>query len=63
MGKKAFKTEQIINKLSKAEVLLSQGATLGEASRKLGVTEQAYCRWRKEYTVAWGCSIPRASRN
>jgi transposase-like protein len=38
-----------MNKLREAEVLLSQGATIGEASRKIGVTEQTYYRWRKEY--------------
>jgi len=36
MVKKAFKPEQIINKLREAEVLLSKGSTVGEASRKLG---------------------------
>ena len=40
MGKKRYTPEQIIGKLREAEVLLSQGATVGEASRKLGVTEQ-----------------------
>ena len=49
MVRKAFKPEQIINKLREAEVLFSQGATIGEASRKIGVTEQTYYRWRKEY--------------
>ncbi len=49
MVRKAFKPEQIINKLREAEILLSQGSTVGEASRKLGVTEQTYYRWRKEY--------------
>jgi transposase-like protein len=49
MVRKAFKPEQIINKLSEAEVLLSQGSTVSEASRKIGVTEQTYYRWRKEY--------------
>ena len=49
MVRKAFKPEQIINKLREAEVLLSQGSTVGEASRKIGVTEQTYYRWRKEY--------------
>ncbi len=42
MVKKAFKPEQIIGKLREAEVLLSQGLTVGEASRKLGITEQTY---------------------
>ena len=49
MGRKAFKPEQIINKLREAEVLLSQGVTVREASRKIGVTEQTYYRWRREY--------------
>ena len=49
MVKKVFKPEQIIGKLREAEVLLSQGLTVGEASRKLGITEQAYYRWRREY--------------
>ena len=49
MVRKAFKPEQIINKLREAEVLLSQGSTVGEASRKLSITEQTYYRWRKEY--------------
>ena len=38
-----------MNKLREAEVLLSRGATTGEASRKIGVTEQTYYRWRREY--------------
>ncbi len=49
MVRKGYTPEQIINKLREAEVLLSQGATAGEASRKIGVTEQTYYRWRKEY--------------
>ncbi len=49
MVRRSYTPEQIINKLRQAEVLLSQGTTIGEASRKIGVTEQAYYRWRKEY--------------
>ncbi len=49
MVKKAYTPEQIINKLREAEILLNQGANIGEASRKIGVTEQTYYRWRKEY--------------
>ena len=40
---------KIINKLREAEILLNHGASVGEASRKIGVTEQTYYRWRKEY--------------
>ncbi len=49
MPKKGFKPEQIINKLREAEVLLSQGATVGEVCRKIEVTDVTYYRWRKEY--------------
>jgi len=49
MAKKGYTPEQIINKLREAEILLSQGNSIGEASRKIGVTEQTYYRWRKEY--------------
>jgi len=59
MAKKALKAEQIIGKLREVEVLLSQGSTVGEASRKIGVTEQTYYRWRKEYG---GMRIEQAKR-
>ncbi len=49
MKKKHFTAEQIIGKLREAEVLLSQGSKVGEVSRKLGITEQTYYRWRREY--------------
>ena len=49
MAKKRYGPEQIINRLREVEVMLSNGSTIGEASRKIGVTEQTYYRWRKEY--------------
>ena len=49
MVRKSYTPEQIINKLREVEILLNQGANVGEASRKIGVTEQTYYRWRKEY--------------
>ena len=49
MARRTFTAEQIISKLREAEVLLSQDSSVGEASRKLGVVEQTYYRWRKEY--------------
>ncbi|MBU2609209.1 MAG: transposase [Chloroflexi bacterium] len=48
MVRKTLTAEQIISKLREAEILLSQGSTIGEASRKIGITEQTYYRWRKE---------------
>ena len=59
MVKKSHSPEQVINKLREAEILLNQGATVGEASRKIGVTEQTYYRWRKEYG---GMRIEQARR-
>ena len=49
MAKKQHTVEQIIGKLREAEVRLSQGETVAQVSRSLGVTEQTYYRWRKEY--------------
>jgi len=49
MGRKRFSPEQIITILREAEVLLTQGTPVAEVCRKLGVTEQTYYRWRKEY--------------
>ena len=49
MPRRAFTAEQIIGKLRQAEILLSQGSTVTEASRKLGVTDHTYYRWRREY--------------
>ena len=49
MARKIYTPEQIISKLREAEIHLSQGGNIGEASRKIGVTEQTYYRWRREY--------------
>jgi putative transposase len=49
MAKKRHTAEQIIARLREAEVMLAQGAKIPQACRKLGVTEQTYYRWRKEY--------------
>ena len=49
MAKKRHTAEQIIAKLREAEVLLAKGTDMAQVCRKLGVTEQTYYRWRKEY--------------
>lgn len=49
MGKKRYAAEQIIVHLREAEILCGQGKTIAEAARQLGVTEQTYYRWRKQY--------------
>ncbi len=48
MARRSYRPDEIINKLREAEVLLCQGSTVGEAARKIGVTEQTYYRWRRE---------------
>ena len=49
MAKKRHTAEQIISKLREAEVLLAKGTKIPLACRKIGMTEQTYYRWRKEY--------------
>ncbi len=49
MVRKGYTPEQIINKLREAELLLSQGATIAVITRKIGVSDHTYYRWRKEY--------------
>lgn len=48
MGKR-IGVEKAIRMLREVEVLQSQGMTIGEACRKLGVSEHTYYRWKKEY--------------
>jgi putative transposase len=59
MGRKRFTAEQIINMLREAEVLVNQGSTVGEVCRKLGISEQTYYRWRKDYG---GMRVDQAKR-
>lgn len=58
MGKRA-KPEEIIAKLREVEVRLSRGETTGHAVRAIGITEQTYYRWRKEYG---GMGVDQAKR-
>ncbi len=49
MSQKRYKPEEIIHKLRFAEVELSKGNDTGQICWKLGITEQTYYRWRKQY--------------
>ena len=49
MAKRRHTTEQIISKLREAEVNLAKGHALGKVVRTVGISEQTYYRWRKEY--------------
>ena len=49
MGRKHYKVEEIIHKLREAEVHIANGKSVVEASRQIGVAEQTFYRWRREY--------------
>lgn len=49
MSKKRFKAAEIIHKLREIEVEMAKGLSAQDASRKAGVSEQTYYRWKKEY--------------
>jgi putative transposase len=59
MSRRNYKPEQIIRKLREAEIYISQDMTAQQAARKIGVTEQTYYRWRKEYG---GMQVEQAKR-
>ncbi len=59
MGRQRFTVEYIVRKLREAEVELSRGQSVSQVSKKLGVCEQTYYRWRKEYG---GIRIDQAKR-
>jgi transposase-like protein len=59
MARRIYTPEQIINKLREAEIHINQGISIAEASRKIGITDQTYYRWRKEYG---GLRIDQAKR-
>ena len=59
MPRKRFSVEQIINHLREADVRLAEGRTVGEVCRQIGVSEQRYYRWRKEYG---GLKVEQAKR-
>ena len=59
MSRKKYTPEQIIGKLREAEVALSQGRTAAQVCRGLGIAEQTFYRWRREYG---GLKIEQARR-
>ena len=60
MGKARKHTpEQIVNVLRQIEVAIANGKTTPAASREVGITEQTYYRWRKEYG---GLKVDQAKR-
>jgi len=49
MPRKRHKPEEIVAKLRQVDVLVSQGQTVADAVRAIGVTEVTCYRWRQEY--------------
>ena len=49
MARKGRTTEEIIAVLREAEVRIGQGETVGKICRSLGISEQTYYKWRREY--------------
>ena len=59
MGKKRFKAEQIIRMLREADVEVAKGQSIAHFCRKLGISDQTYYKWRKEYG---GMKVDQARR-
>jgi len=59
MKRKRFKAEQIVVMLREAEIQMSKGLDVAGVCRNLGVSEQSYYRWRKEYG---GMKLDQAKR-
>ena len=59
MPQKKHKPEEIVAKLRQVDVLLSQGRSVGEAGRTIGVTQFTYYRWRKEFGGLKGDQVKR----
>jgi len=59
MSKKRHTPEEIITKLREADVLQAKGQSIQEACRQIGVSEQTYYNWRKDYG---GLRVDQAKR-
>ena len=59
MARKRYSAEQIIGHLRQAEILISEGKTIGETARQLSISEQTCYRWRREYG---GMEVDQARR-
>ena len=49
MARKRYKPEEIVSKLRQIDVLVSQGQSMVDAIRQIGVSEVTYYRWRQEF--------------
>ncbi|MDP6712954.1 MAG: transposase [Nitrospinaceae bacterium] len=60
MARKRYSAEQIIGYLREAAVLLAKGSSIPQICKKIGIAEQTYYRWRKEYG---SLSVDQAKRS
>jgi transposase-like protein len=49
MSRRRYKPEEIVAKLRQVDVLVSQGQTIADAIRQIGVSEMTFYRWRQEF--------------
>jgi transposase-like protein len=49
MPRKRYKPEEIVTKLRQVDVLVSQGGSVVDAIRQIGISEVTYYRWRREF--------------
>jgi len=59
MSRKRFSAEEIVNKLRQTDVELARGKTVSVVCKQIGITDQTYFRWRKEYG---GLKVDQARR-
>ena len=59
MPRKRHKPEEIVSKLRQVDVMVSQGQSVADAVRTIGVTEVTYYRWRQEYGGLKGDQVKR----
>lgn len=59
MARKIYKPEEIVNLLRQVEVAIANGKTTPQACKEVGIVEQTYYRWRREYG---GLKIDQAKR-
>jgi len=59
MARKKHTAEEIITKLREADVLLARNQSMAEVCRQLGISDQTYYKWRKEYG---GMHVDQAKR-
>ena len=53
MGRKRYSPEEIITKIRKTEIFISEGKTIGIAVRSIGVSYHTFAKWKKKIMGGW----------